>query len=148
MLTVDTPLALGPTLRLPWQHLLRRLRHALHEAGFDDIRASHLPVFQLLAHADARSSKLAAYAGMTKQSMGALVDELEELGYVERLADPRDGRARLVRLTEKGRCVAEVTLLSADEIEREWAALLGPREYERFRQALTALGRVLAASGA
>ena len=45
---------------------------------------------------------LAAYARITKQSMGSLVDHLQAGGYVERVSDTTDQRAKVVRLTERG----------------------------------------------
>ena len=50
-----------------------------------------------------RTTDIAARAGITKQAVGQIVDELEALGYVRREPDPADARARLVVYTERGK---------------------------------------------
>src|SRR5258708_31108112 len=73
-------------------------------SGFADLRPAHGNVLERLTFTDeARLSAMAAAAGMTAQSMGELVDDLERRGYVKRSEDPADRRAKLVRLTAKGR---------------------------------------------
>ena len=86
-----------------------------------------------------RPTELAARAQMTKQMVGYLLDALETRGYVERVADPRDGRAKLVRLTAAGEraAVAGGAIIAA--IEREWAERLGGEEMAALRAGLTAL---------
>lgn len=74
----------------------------LQSAGFADIRPSHGKVFENLDAKGTRLTKLAARADMTKQAMGDLVANLESLGYVQRAIDPRDRRAKVVRLTKRG----------------------------------------------
>jgi DNA-binding MarR family transcriptional regulator len=61
------------------------------------------------------------------------VAELERLGYVLRLPDPQDGRAKIIKLTERGReaCLAGDRLLA--EIEREWADELGEEAVAALR---------------
>ena len=61
---------------------------------------------------------------MTHQSMGELVRTLEARGYVERVADPHDGRARLVRLTAKGRQMVRTALAEIAAIEQDWLGYL------------------------
>src|SRR5512141_2412477 len=71
--------------------------------GYDDIRAVHLQVFGAIDWHGTRLRDLAARANMTPPAMAELVDELQAAGYLERRPDPRDGRAKLVRPTRKGR---------------------------------------------
>ena len=63
---------------------------------------------------------IASRAGLTHQSVGEVVSELEQRGYVERVADPADRRARLVRLTPDGRRLVRAAVTAIDSIEREW----------------------------
>ena len=79
-----------------------RIAEGLAEAGFDDVRPAHTTVFQHIKAEGSRLSELAERAQITKQSMGYLVDYLEEHRYVERRADPSDRRASLIFLTEWG----------------------------------------------
>jgi Mn-dependent DtxR family transcriptional regulator len=73
---------------------------------------------------------------MTKQSVGEVVSDLEKRGYVERVPDPEDGRAKLIRLTTKGREVYLTGWQLNDEIEKEWAARIGEDNVPMLRQAL------------
>ena len=93
---------IGILLRGPYQAIVRRIADELAEAGFDDIRPAHTAVFQHIKADGSRLSELAQRAQLTKQSMGYLVDYLEERGYVERRPDPTDRRASLILLTERG----------------------------------------------
>jgi len=86
-----------------------------------------------------RLTMLADAALMTKQSMGYLVDDLEALGYVERAPDPTDRRAKVVRLTARGRAVEETVRQVIQQIEADWAARLGQEEYQHLTRLLRAL---------
>ena len=93
---------LGALLRIPFQAITARLHTEFAAAGFADLSPAQFVVFQHLPAEGARVSELAARAQITKQSMGYLIDYLAARGYVERLPDPADGRAAIVRLTERG----------------------------------------------
>lgn len=111
-------------------------------AGFSDIRRSHGSVMEQLTHDDGlRLSQLAARAGMTAQSMGELVDDLERLGYVERRADPADRRARRIFLARKGRASVKASAHAVANMERRLKAMLGRADYVRLRAALLDLIR-------
>jgi DNA-binding MarR family transcriptional regulator len=74
-----------------------------------------------------------------------LVDALEERGYVERVADPTDGRARLIRFTERGWQQAHAALLEIlGDIEDGWAELLGRRRFAQLRRDLLELNQLIA----
>ena len=83
--------------------LVAELTARLAEAGYGDIRQTHGCVFGNIAPDGMRLTELAELAGMTKQGVGEAVSDLERLGYAERVADPSDGRAKIIRLTERGR---------------------------------------------
>ena len=74
----------------------------LLEAGYTDIRPTHGCVFRFVHGDGMRLTELASLAGLTKQSVGEIVDDLVGLGYIERFPDPTDKRAKLIRLTAKG----------------------------------------------
>lgn len=97
----------------------------LASLGHPGLRASH---FQLAPHLDLEGSRItevAARAGISKQAVGQLVDELEALGYVERVADPRDARARLVVYTPKGRAAMGDGLRALAGVEARLGPALG-----------------------
>ncbi|MGE5408492.1 MAG: MarR family winged helix-turn-helix transcriptional regulator [Syntrophothermus sp.] len=82
--------------------LLVEFRAELEAAGYGDVRPTHGCVFRFVHEDGLRLTDLANLARMTKQSVGEIVDDLVELGYVERVPDPDDRRAKLIRLTGKG----------------------------------------------
>ena len=83
----------------------RRLMERLVARGHPEVRSAHGNVFQYLDDEGTRVSLLAERAQVSKQAMAQLVAHLEAHGYVERVADPADGRAKLVRATGRGRDV-------------------------------------------
>jgi len=101
----NTPIAQLPLpglLELASEALFAQFRLDLVEAGYGDIRPTHGCVFRYVHEDGLRLTELATFAGMTKQSIGEIVDDLAERGYVERFPDPDDRRAKLIRLTAKG----------------------------------------------
>lgn len=120
------------------------LHEGLREAGYGDVRPAHYAVFRYLGPEGSRVTELAEAAGMTKQSMGELVDYLERCGYVERRADPRDGRAKIVVPTEKGRRGIEAAAERIAEIEAELAGRMGNGRLEELVGSLADLVTFLA----
>jgi DNA-binding MarR family transcriptional regulator len=84
-------------------------------------------------------SELARRAQITKQSMAELVAHLERHGYVERVPDPKDRRARLVKATAKGREVYAIARVVIADLERDWTARLGEPKMRRLRALLEEL---------
>jgi DNA-binding MarR family transcriptional regulator len=78
-------------------------------------------------------------ARVTKQAMMLLVDDLESRGYVRRVADPTDSRAKVVRLTARGRGAAAECRRAVQAVEKEAAGVLGDRRYDLLRESLELL---------
>ncbi|MCC5804755.1 MAG: MarR family transcriptional regulator [Opitutales bacterium] len=93
---------LGTLLRRPYRRIRERFYEELARGGHPHITPAHSAVFRNVAPGGSRISDLAAEAGITKQSMGYLVDVLARRGYVELRPDPADGRAKLVFATKQG----------------------------------------------
>jgi DNA-binding MarR family transcriptional regulator len=136
----------SPSLRLdrsPLIHLAEKAARALgsdmvraaRERGFSEIRLAHNAVFATLYGEAARTSDMAARAGITKQSMGEVVRELTELGIVEVKPDPADGRAKLVSYTEYGLEVTEGGTSHLEQLERQFVEQFGA-DYEAARRVL------------
>ncbi len=117
----------------------RRARATLRARGHTGLQPSHQVIFASLGPDGARLTDLAARAAMTKQAMGQLVDDLERLGYLERIPDPADGRAKIVRLTRAGRSFLHDAAEVVAEIWREYSELLGERELSRLQLHLGSL---------
>ena len=119
----------------------RRARATLRQRGHTRLQPSHQVVFASIGPQGCRLTDLARRAGMTKQAMGQIVDDLERLGYVERTPDPDDGRAKIVRFTPAGLdfvCDAAEVLA---EIWHDYAGLLDPGELDRLQRTLKKLLR-------
>jgi len=129
---------LGALLRLSYEALQREVYEGLGARGFTDIRPAHSAVFRHLSPGGSRLTALAERAGMTKQSMAYLVDGLERAGYLDSTPDPRDGRARIVRLTARGQAVLMVLLELGAAAEARLAARIGARKAAAMRSALEA----------
>jgi len=113
----------------------------LAERGHGVVRPAHGAVFQYLDDAGTPVARLAERAQMTKQAMAELVLHLERHGYVVRVADPHDRRAKLVTPTDKGREVFAIAQELVPEIEHEIDDLLGPRGATALRASLETLRR-------
>jgi DNA-binding MarR family transcriptional regulator len=85
---------------------------------------------------------LAARARVTKQSAAFLVDQLERAGYVERVADPRDGRAKLVRLTPHARAIGDAADAEVARALAEWEEHLGPMRMRRLEETMAMLREI------
>ena len=103
---------------------------------YSDIRISHGCVFGNIDPEGTRLTELAERARMTKQSVGEVTSDLEQRGYVERVPDPVDGRAKIIRLTERGRDAQSLGRGLIDEIEREWAERFGEERVAALRDLL------------
>ena len=138
----------NPDLGVLSTRLLDSLQMELFErlaaAGYDDLHRRHWVVLAYLDEDGVRASELARLTGRHKQVVGRLVDELEELGYVERRPDPADRRAKLVVPTKSGLEQMRVGDEVVAEIERRHAEAVGLRTYAEFRNVF----RSMVASGA
>jgi DNA-binding MarR family transcriptional regulator len=138
----EQPVDLGVALFIPYRYMEDRIFRAIQDAGFDDWTLAQVRVFQRLAPDGSRLTDLADQAQMSKQSAGVLVDQLERLGYVRRILDPTDGRARLIVIEERGRRAAEVAMTTSNEILSEWLAFLGTRNFTLLHQILDQLREI------
>lgn len=104
-------------------------------AGYPQ-KPSHSAVFAQIKPDGSRLTDLARGANITPQAMGELVDELEDLGYVERRPDPTDRRAKLIVLTERGQACVAAGMATVDGIEDRIKATLGERGHRQLRTML------------
>src|SRR5689334_4777697 len=119
-----------------------RVYETLLAQGFDDITLAQARVAQRISEHGNRVTDLAEQARVTKQTASHLVDQLERAGYVERVPDPADARARLVRLAPRGREAQRKARVMERRIDREWEAHLGPARMAELRAALADLREI------
>lgn len=139
----DSQALLGALLAIPHHELQRRVQAGFRDAGLSEIRPAHNPIFQWLPVDGARVTELAERIGTTKQAVGYLVDHLEAGGFLERVPDPRDRRAFLVRRTEKGWLVNQTARKLVEEVQADWADRLGQERMGQLRTLLAELVRAL-----
>ena len=127
---------IGALLRVPAQAIQRRIISELNAAGCDDLRVPHMAVLQFPGPDGVRPSALADQAGMSKQAMNQLLRSLENLGYVVRSDASDEGRARIVCFTKRGRAAYSKTHDILRDIEGEWSAELGPKDFAQLKELL------------
>ena len=125
------------------QDVQRQIADDLHERlwklGYDEIRPAHGCVFGNMQPHGVRLTDIAERSRITKQSVGEIVSNLEELGYVERIPDPEDKRAKLVRLTPRGQEAQAAARAIFADIEAEWGERIGKKKVANLRAALEEL---------
>ena len=126
----------GAMLRHVWQQVWREIFSGVSAAGYDDVNPAHVGLFRHPGLDGQRPSELAEQLQITKQSVNDLLGHLETHGYLTREPDPDDGRARVVRLTAKGRRLQKTIHGQAQAAEHRIADTLGVRRYTQLRHAL------------
>jgi DNA-binding MarR family transcriptional regulator len=140
--TPDDEQNLGLLCYYPARAMETRVFAALAAAGFDDLSLAQGRIFARIGPSGTRVTELAQQAGVTKQTAGFLVDQLERTGYVRRVPDASDARARLVQIAARGAAAIEVARAVEAEVEAEWTAHLGTRATLQLRRALTRLREI------
>jgi DNA-binding MarR family transcriptional regulator len=116
--------------------LFAEFRTELESAGYSDIRPTHGCVFRFIREEPLRLTELASLAGMTKQSIGEVIDNLVQLDYVKRVPDPQDRRAKLICLTKRGEEAQKTGRRLFDKVEQRWAERYGPDRIAQLRDLL------------
>jgi DNA-binding MarR family transcriptional regulator len=128
---------IGALLRVPAQAIHRRIIKELNAAGFEELRLPHMAVLQFPGPDGVRPGTLAERTGMSKQAMNQLLRSLEGLGYIARSDAPDEGRARIIRLTKRGHAAYSKVHDILRDIEREWSAQLGPKDFTQLKELLS-----------
>jgi DNA-binding MarR family transcriptional regulator len=127
---------IGALLRVPAQAIQRRIINELNGAGFEELRLPHMAVLQFPGPDGVRPGTLAERAGMSKQAINQLLRSLEGLGYIVRSEAADEGRARIIRLTKRGRAAYSKIHEILRDIEREWSCELGPKPFAELKELL------------
>jgi DNA-binding MarR family transcriptional regulator len=121
------------------RRLESELYNRLQGSEYGDVRPSHGAVFGNIDASGTQPVDLARRAGMTKQSMGELIQDLEQKGYVRREVVERDKRHRLVVLSERGRAYQDHVRQLEDALEQDYAREIGKRAFDSLRSGLARL---------
>lgn len=133
---------LGILLFVAYRALEQRAHDAVIAAGITDITLAQARIAARIGPHGTRVADLAEQARVTKQSAGFLVDQLEAAGYVERVPDPTDRRARLVRLTGRADRVVATANAEVERVLAEWAAHVGADRLRRVYETLLDLREI------
>jgi DNA-binding MarR family transcriptional regulator len=132
------PMDVATLMFIAYRAMDDRVIRAMREAGFD-VTVAQARLAQRIADEGCRLTDLAEQAQVTKQTASLLVAALEREGLVERVADPADGRARLIRFTHRGQAARERAQQVVMAVEQEWNDHLGPELAAGLRESLTKL---------
>jgi DNA-binding MarR family transcriptional regulator len=119
-----------------------RVIEAMVKAGYGDVTVAQGRLFARIGPKGNRITELAEQARVTKQTAGFLVDQLERAGYVRRVPDPTDARARLVQIAPRGEEAVKIARVVEAEVEAEWTRHLGKQATSQLRRALTRLREI------
>lgn len=132
----SAPIPLPGLLDICSEILFKEFRREIGKSEFGDIRPTHGCVFRYVEGEGLRLTDIAERANMTKQSIGEIVDDLAARGYVKRIPDPDDRRAKLICLTARGEeAQAHGRRLFAD-IEKRLGKRYGRERIAQLRELL------------
>jgi DNA-binding MarR family transcriptional regulator len=117
-----------------------RVLALMSASGHVDTRIAHVGLTRNLDVEGTRLTELARRASMSKQAMGELVDQCAQLGLVDRVADPSDGRARIVMFTPAGLSWLDAFREAVDVAEQEMRSELGKTTMDAILKGLAAYG--------
>ena len=129
-------------MRIGWQWVRAQIYSGVVAAGYDDLNPAHVGLIRYPTFEGLRPTMLAEQVGITKQSVNDLLGHLEGRGYLVRMPDPTDGRARVIRLTAKGRRLGGTINAEAQAAEMRIAEILGQRRFAQLRSSLQLLAEL------
>jgi DNA-binding MarR family transcriptional regulator len=135
-------------LRDVWQWVRDQMYAGVVAAGYDDLSAAHVGLWRYPGLDELRPSQVADRVGITKQSVNDLLGHLEQHGYISRVPDLVDGRARVIRLTPKGRRLQQTIYAEAGAAQLRIEEILGSRGFTQLHHSLELLSEQLTDSPA
>jgi DNA-binding MarR family transcriptional regulator len=115
------------------------LRAAFAAAGLDGIRPAQAVALVPLAAGRLHASDLADRLRVSRQAVAQAIAPLERHGYITRVPDPVDARARIIELTQRGQQALRVMRSNALDREKRWQKVLGKQRLGELREILQML---------
>jgi DNA-binding MarR family transcriptional regulator len=138
----NTVNGIAPILPTLFEGALRELREGLYrlsDTRFPGLRTRHYRLLGFIPESGIRPARMVELSGLTKQALAQALQPLEDGGYVDVVPDPDDRRARVVRLSDRGREVIAALLDMQAGYERAWAQRVGAARWAGVREVLTEL---------
>lgn len=136
------PLNIGLLCFIVQRAMEDRVLADLATAGFADITVAQARVLARVGAKGTRLTDLAEQARVSKQTVTFTVDQLAKAGYVRRVPDPDDARARLVVFAERGLAAQQVARRTEVDVQEEWTRHLGRRTTARLHEILSKLREI------
>ena len=115
----------GILLGLAYQGFVAQLRAHLASRGFPDLGPTVGYVLRAIADEPLNQRQLSRRLGITDQGAMKIVDDMERRGFLVRVADPDDARARRLELGPHGKALLRAARRFHASFERRLAAELG-----------------------
>jgi DNA-binding MarR family transcriptional regulator len=132
------PSAVG-RLRLAYELGRNEMLARVRAAGHPDVTTAMIALFRFAGVDRRRPGEIAATARLSKQAANDMLRELERLGYLERHADPSDGRARIIQLTQRGQALDTAVWKAGRDVEQAWKDQFDDKEWTTFHDVLDKL---------
>jgi DNA-binding MarR family transcriptional regulator len=137
------PVVMGGLLPRLSDYVLQRLMELTRARGHPGLRLCFGQVLTLIGPAGGRIQQIAATQDVSKQAISVIATELEQLGYLRRQADALDARQILLHFTDRGQNLIADSVASVDQLEAEFAAIIGKAALKRMNSTLQELYRGL-----
>jgi DNA-binding MarR family transcriptional regulator len=137
------PALMGGLLPRLADYILLRLMELTRARGHPGLKLCFGQVLTLIGPAGGRIQQIAATHDVSKQAISVIATELEELGYLQRHADPLDARQVVLQFTARGETLIADSVTSVEELEQEFAEIVGKAALKRMNSTLHDLYRGL-----
>jgi DNA-binding MarR family transcriptional regulator len=114
------------------------LQNSVRAAGFPPLSRTKSMIMVNVSDGITRPADLARHLGISRQAIQQTLAEMEAEGLISLRSDPKDGRAKVVEFSPRGRGIGRAALAAIGAMEQELARRLGRRRLEELKKALYA----------
>lgn len=139
----EEALTLAATLPRMSEYITQRLQHLTMTKGHPHLKRSFGTVLTSIGPRGGRIQQMASSRDISKQAVSAIANELEELGYIRRVADPEDARQIVLQLTPAGKALITDSVESVDQLAAEFSAMIGEDELSQLKVTIARIYRSL-----
>ena len=111
--------------------------------GHSQLRINYEPYIAAAAERGARLSDIAEMLGVSRQAANQTANQIEAAGYLQRAADPSDGRAKLLVTTPRAKAMIRQGSAEAMKVQARFADIVGKQELAAVNRSIVELNRSL-----